>query len=153
MTKENPQTEAERWIRDEFLPGEYGQKFRQKNLLLQSRGEATFAAVSDDGEVVAAICVSRGHDPDGRVDNEALMKVRSDALKILWLDTTPAKRFMLMTDPGMIAVIREEKRKGRFPKELQIIRVKLPASLEEKMESSQKHVSPSDPSEKAGDGE
>jgi hypothetical protein len=134
----NAQAEAEQWIRDVYLPKEYGQSFRQKSLPLQSRGEAQFAAVSDDGEVVAAICTSLGYTPNGKVDTEALMKVRSDALKILWLESTPAKRFMLFTDSTMISVIKEEKKKGRFPKEMKIVRVKLPAAIEAKLEESRK---------------
>ena len=133
MKNTKAQLEAEQWIREVYLPKEYGQSFRQKNLTLQSRGEAQFAAVSDDGEVVAAICVSQGYAPEGKVDTEALMKVRSDALKILWLEATPAKRFMLVSDPSMARVIREEIKKGRFPKEMKIVRVKLPAAIESKL--------------------
>ncbi len=138
MITSNPQTEIEQWIRDVYLPREHGQAFRQKSLPLQSRGEAKFAAVSEDGEVVAAICTSPGYLANGKVDTDALMKVRSDALKILWLESTPAKRFMVMADPTMVAVIREEKRKGRFPKELQIVRVKVPAALEAKLDEWKK---------------
>jgi hypothetical protein len=38
----------------------------------------------------------------------------------------------------MIRVIREEIRKGHFPKEMEILRVKLPAALTTKLEESQK---------------
>ena len=115
MNATNPRAEAEQWILDVYLPKQYGQSFRQKSLALQSRGETKFAAVSDDEEVVAAICTSPGYASSGKVDTEALMKVRSDALKILWLEHTPAKRFMLFTNPDMIRVVKEEKRKGTLP--------------------------------------
>ncbi len=127
-------SEIQHWIRDVYLPKEYGQKFREKSLLLQSRGEAKFAAVSEDGEVVAAICARPGYGSKGKVDEDALLKVRSDALKILWLDTTPAKRFIVITDSTMVRLLKEEKKKGRFPKELEIVRVKLPLDLEAKLE-------------------
>jgi hypothetical protein len=130
----NAHTEAEQWIRDVYLPKEFGQKFREKSLPLQSRGESKFAAVSDDGEVVAAICTRRGYTSRGKVNDEALMKVRSDALKILWLESTPAKRFMLFTDADMIRVIKIEKKKGHFPKEMLIVRVKLPAPIQARLE-------------------
>ncbi len=130
--------EAEQWIRDIYLPKEYGQSFREKKLLLQSRGEARFAAVSDDGEVVVMICTRPGYTPKGKVDEEALMKVRSDALKILWLETTPAKRFMVLSDPDMVRVIKQEKKRGRFPREMEIIRVKLPSALEEQILQARK---------------
>jgi hypothetical protein len=66
------------------------------------------------------------------------MKVRSDALKILWLEHTPAKRFMIFTDSTMIRVIREEMKKGHFPKEMEILRVNLPAALAAKVGESRK---------------
>jgi len=132
------QTEVEQWIRDVYLPKEYTQKFRVKSLPLQSRGEAKFSAVSEDGEVVASICTSAAYISSGKVDADALLKVKSDALKILWLESIPAKKFMLFTDPDMIRVLKEEKKKGHFPKELELIRVKLPASLEARLTDSRK---------------
>ncbi len=131
-------TEIEHWIREVYLPKEFGQKFQEKSLLLQSRGEAKFAAVSEDGEVVAAICTRPGYGSNGKVDEDALLKVRSDALKILWLDATPAKRFIAVADPSMIRLLKEEKRKGRFPKEMHIVRIKLPSELEAKLEEARK---------------
>ena len=123
--------EVERWIREVYLPKEYGQSFTSRNLPLQSRGEAKFHAVSDDGEIVAMICATRAYVSSGKVDKDALLKVQSDALKILWLDAIPAKRMILCTDPDMVRVIKEEKRKSHFPKEIQVVRVKLPKAIEE----------------------
>lgn len=134
MKNTGTEQNAEQWIRDVYLPKEFGQPFHEKKLPLQSRGESKFAAVSDDGEVVASICVSRAYVSSGKVDKDALLKVQSDALKILWLENTPAKRLMLFTDPDMIRVIKEEKKKGHFPKEMEIVRVKLPAALEARLE-------------------
>jgi hypothetical protein len=128
--------DVEQWIREVFLPKKYGQLFRQKNLELQSRGKAMFHAVSNDGEVVAMISTSAGLGPNGKVDAEALMKVRSDALKLLWLEHTPANRFMIFTDPTMVRAIREEIRKGHFPKEMKILKVNLPTALAAKISES-----------------
>jgi hypothetical protein len=138
MTTTNPHTEAVQWIREVFLPKKFGQKFQKKNLGLQSRGQTEFHAVSEDEEVVAQICTSASHTSTGKVDTEALMKVRSDALKILWLEHTPAKRFIIFTDSSMIRVIREEIKKGHFPKEMEILRVDLPAALAAKIDEEQK---------------
>jgi hypothetical protein len=138
MANSSPKTESEHWIREVFLPKQYGQTFHEKSLPLQSRGVSTFAAVSDDGEIVAAICTSPGYASNGKPDKEALMKVQSDALKILWLENTPAKRFMIFTDPSMIRLLKEEKKKGHFPKEIELVRVKLPTTLDRKLEESRK---------------
>jgi hypothetical protein len=135
------QTEAEQWIREVFLPKTFGQSFRRKDLGLQSRGQTRFDAVSDDGEIVAMISTSSGMGSNGKVDTEALMKVRSNALKILWLEHTPAKRFIILTDPSMIRIIREEIKKGHFPKEMEILKVKLPAALAAGIEESEKNAS------------
>ncbi len=140
MTKDESSvySEIERWVRDVYLPKEFGKKFREKKLLLQSRGEGKFSAVSEDEEVVATICARPSYGTNGKVDEEVLLKVRSDALKILWLDATPAKRFMAVVDPTMIRLLKEEKKKGRFPKELEIVRVKLSSELESKLDEARK---------------
>ena len=139
MTDTTATAEAIKWIREAYLPKEFGQSFRPKKLLLQSRGNATFEAVSDDEEIVTMISTSSGLQANGKVDAEALMKVRSDALKILWLEHTPAKRFIVLTNPSMGRVIREEIKKGRFPKEMELLKVKLPAAIEAKLEESRKN--------------
>ena len=126
---------AEQWIKEVFLPKEHGQTFKSRKLRLQSRGEANFHAVAADGEVVAMICTNRAYALSGKVDKDALLKVQSDALKILWLETTPAKRLIVCTDPDMVRVIREEKRKSHFPKEIEVVRAKLPKSIEELLEA------------------
>jgi hypothetical protein len=134
MTTQNAHTEAVQWILEVFLPKQYGKSFRPKKLLLQSRGNASFEAVSDDEEIVAMISTSSGLLANGKVDTGALMKIRSDALKILWLEHTPSKRFIILTNPSMSRVIREEIKKGHFPKETELLRVKLPAAIEAKIE-------------------
>ncbi len=134
MTLNDIETEAVQWIRDIFLPKKYGQSFGQKNLGLQSRGKTIFHAVSDDGETVAMISIKGGYAPNGKVDTEALMQVRGDALKMLWLEHTPANRFMILTEPSMGKVIREEIKKGHFPKEMEILKVKLPAAIQKKLD-------------------
>ena len=136
MTTGNAHAGAIQWILEVFLPKQYGQSFGPKKLLLQSRGSASFEAVSNDEEIVAMISTSSGLQANGKVDTDALMKVRSDALKILWLEHTPAKRFIILTNPLMGRVIREEIKKGHFPKEVEIVRVKLPAALEAQVEKS-----------------
>jgi hypothetical protein len=141
MTESNPEKEAEQWIVQVYLPKKYGQSFGPKNLGLQSRGKTIFHAVSEDGETVAMICTSPGYRLDGKVDTEALMRVRGDALKILWLEHTPANRFVVLTDPSMSGVIREEIRKGHFPKEMEIMKVKLPAALARRLEEWRSQVS------------
>ena len=56
----------------------------------------------------------------------------------LMLEATPQKRLMIFTDPSMIDLVKDEKKKGRFPKELEILKVKLPADLAARVAESPK---------------
>ncbi len=103
---------------------------------------AKFAAVAEDGEVVAQICTSFAYAPGAKLIKEALLKVQSDALKILWLENTPAKRLMLFTDPDMVRVVKEERRKSHFPKEIELVRVKLPAAIQSDLDNARNTQSP-----------
>jgi hypothetical protein len=138
MADTKAQIEAENWIREQYLPKKYGQSFRQKNLDLQSRTQSKFDAVSDDGEIVAMISTSAGFTSSGKVATDELMKVRSDALRFLMLEAKPQKRLMIFTDQSMIDVVKDEKKKGRFPKELDILKVKLPADLAARVAESER---------------
>ena len=121
--------EAEKWIREEYLPKKYGQPFQQKSLELQSRALAKFDAVSDDGEVVAAISMNVGFTSGGRKNEDELNQTRSAALRFLMLDYIPKERLMIFTEQSMIDLVKDEKKRDRFPKALKIIKVKLPAEL------------------------
>jgi hypothetical protein len=136
MTDNTAQLEAETWIREKFLPKKYGQSFQQKSLTLQSRGQFKFDAVSDDDEIVAVISAGAGLTPGGKVATEALMKVRSAALWVLMLEMTPQKRLLVLSDQSMIDVVKDERKRDRFPKEFEIVKVKLPPELAAKVEKT-----------------
>jgi hypothetical protein len=135
------QAKVARWIREVFLPKKFGQPFRQKKLTLQSRTQHEFDAVSDDNEIVAAICLSAGTNATGKIAPDALRNVRSDALWFLMLESTPVHRLMIFTDSTMIDLIKQEKKRDRFPRALEILKVKLPHDLAEELEESQKSAS------------
>jgi hypothetical protein len=147
MVDTKVQIEAEKWIREVFLPKKYGQSFRQKNLDVQSRGQIKFDAVSEDNEIVAVISTSAGFTPSGKVATDELMKVRSDALWVLMLDLTPQKRLLIFTDQSMINLVKDERKRGRFPSEFEILKVKMPPDLAARVAESQRiaseEVSPS----------
>ena len=145
MAETKAHIEAEKWIREEYLPKKYGQSFQQKSLDLQSRTQFTFDAVSDDCEIVAMISTSAGFTSNGKVATEELQKVRSDALRFLMLDARPQKRLMIFTDQSMIDIVKDEKKKDRFPKELEILKVKLPADLAARVAESQRIASEEQP--------
>lgn len=143
MGNSDAPTRAEQWIREVFLPKKFGQSFLQKSLTLQSKTLHEFDAVSDDNEIVAAICFSAGTTTTGKVAPDALKRVRSDALWFLMLESTPAHRLMIFTDSSMVDLIKQEKKRDRFPRALEILRVKLPRALAAKLEESQRSTSES----------
>ena len=102
---------------------------------------ACFDAVSDDDEIVAVISTSAGFTSSGKVATAKLMKVRSNALWFLMLEGTPQKRLMIFTDQSMIDLVKDEKKKGRFPSEFQILKVTLPPGLAARVAESQRIAS------------
>jgi len=141
MADTKAQTEAEKWIRETYLPDKYGQTFRQKNLDLRSKGQFKFDAVSDDNEIVAVISTSAALTAGGKQATAKLIKIRSDAYWFLLLDQEPAHKVLVFTGQSMIDLINEEKKKGRFPPEFELVKVTLPPDLAAKVAASQKVAS------------
>ena len=130
MDNSNDLTDAVRWIREVYLPKKYRQAFHEKSLQLESKALIKFDAVSDDGEIVAAISTRSGYTSGGRKNEDDLQKTRSDALHFLMLDYTPKERLMIFTEESMIDLVKDEKKRDRFPPALKIVRVKLPPDLQ-----------------------
>jgi hypothetical protein len=61
------------------------------------------------------------------------------------LAARPQKRLMIFTDQSMIDVVKDEKKRDRFPKELEILKVKLPADLAARMAESHGTASEEEP--------
>ena len=136
MANTNAQVEAERWIRENELPQMFGQKFKQRSLMLRSKGEFKFDAASDDGKIVAVISTSGGVTSSGKLATAKLQKIRSDAFWFLMLERKPEKSIFVFTEKSMIELINDEKKKGRFPEEFETILVMLPDTLAEKVRQS-----------------
>jgi hypothetical protein len=141
MADTKAQVEAEKWIRDVELQRLFGQTFRQRSLGLRSKGEFKFDAVSDDRAIVAVISTSAGLTAGGKQATAKLMKIRSDAYWFLLLEQEPAHKVLVFTEQSMIDLINEEKKKGRFPPEFELVKVTLPPYLAAKVAASQKVAS------------
>lgn len=131
MDDSNAHAEAAKWIREVYLPKKFKQPFHEKSLELESKARVTFDAVSEDGEIVAAISTRTGYAPSGRKNEDDLQKTRSDALHFLMLAYTPKERLMIFTEESMIDLVKDEKKRDRFPPALKIVKVKLPPELTE----------------------
>ncbi|MBI5216909.1 MAG: hypothetical protein HY960_14240 [Ignavibacteriae bacterium] len=141
MANTNAQVEAEKWIRENELPRIYGQTFRQRNLCLKSKGEFKFDAVSDDGKIVVVISTSSAENKNGKTGTGKLLKIRADAYWFMNLAEKPDKCVFVFSEDSMIELLNEERKKGRFPQEFEIIKVVLPPELEDKVKESRKIAS------------
>lgn len=146
MANTNAQVEAEKWIRDIEMPRLYGQEFRTRNLDLKSNGQFKFDAVSDDKKIVSVISTSTGISRKGTTATAKLQKIRADVYWFFMLANPPEQCVLVFTDQSMMDLINEEKKKGRFPSEFELVKVQLPPELAQKVLQSQleasKEVSP-----------
>jgi hypothetical protein len=125
MAKANIPTKPEEWVRDVALPKLYNQKFTQQSLLLKSGGQYKFDTVSEDASIVAVISTDPGKTPEGKQATDNLQKIRQTVYWLLAIEHLP-KKILVLTEQSMIHLIKEEKKKDRFPKDVEVVRVKLP---------------------------
>jgi hypothetical protein len=118
--------DVENWIRNEFLPNKYGQAFAKRKLGVQSGAEIEFDAVSEDGTIICIISTSSVKTADGQFDTSALADVREKALWTISLNEKPETIVFACTDKSMLDLVKKEKDKGRFPKQIKTLLVKLP---------------------------
>lgn len=118
--------DVENWIRNEFLPQKYHQKFSKRKLGVQSGAEIEFDAVSEDGTIICIISTSPVKTADGQFDTGALAKVREKALWTISLNEKPENIVFACTDKSMLELVKKEKDNGRFPKQIKTLLVKLP---------------------------
>ena len=74
------QLECEDWVRQEWMPERFGQRFHRDRVRLTSGGVFDFDAVSADGTTVANISTSASRTSGGKAGVGKLMKIRSDML-------------------------------------------------------------------------
>jgi hypothetical protein len=129
MADSKCQREAEIWIRNQWLPKEFGQQFLKKKLLLRSGGKFEFDGISQDGRVAVSISASCGVTSGGKKATPKLHKMRSDALFLLLLENVE-RRVLVFSDHLMFGLCHAEIDCGRFPREVEIMLAPLPTELE-----------------------
>ena len=129
MNNSNTHAEAEKWIREVGLPKQFNQKFLQKSLMLKSGGDYKFNAVSEDDNIIAVISTLPGEMPNGKIEEANLQKIRSEIYWVLMIEQRFEKILLVLTEQSMVNLIKKEKKKDRFPKEIEIIKVKLPKEI------------------------
>ncbi|HYT19398.1 MAG TPA: hypothetical protein VEW05_04110 [Candidatus Polarisedimenticolia bacterium] len=78
MAQTGVQLEVEDWVRREWLPKEFGQRFTRERLGLTSGGVFDFDAVSADEKIVASISTSAARTARGNLAVGKLTKIRSE---------------------------------------------------------------------------
>lgn|SRR5437870_1349472 len=137
MAQTGVQLEVEDWVRREWLPREFGQKFSRERLKLTSGGVFDFDAVSADGKIVASISTSAAR---GKLGVGKLAKIRSDMLFLL-VASCGDRRLLVLTDETMFQQLQKEMSAGRVPSSIEFKHAKIPAELERRLVSSQEIAS------------
>jgi hypothetical protein len=132
MADTRVQLEVEDWVRVNWMPNHFGQKFYRNRLRLSAGGVFDFDAVSEDQSIVASISTSAMKTSGGKAASGKLMKLRSDMLFLLMAETV-SKRFIVLTEHSMFVVCQKERESGRAPLGIDFLLAKIPDELEHRL--------------------
>lgn len=139
MSDSKVQLDIEKWIREEWLPKVFGQKFRPAPLKLESGGMFNFDAVSQDNMIVVNISTSGVKTASGNPGSGKKQKLRADMFFLMMTETE--KRLIALTEKDMFNFWEAEKQAGRVPREIEFIHVELPKDLKNKLLEAKKIAS------------
>lgn len=121
------QLEVEDWVRRNWLPAQFGQRFSRERLKLRSGGVFDFDAVSDDHSIVATISTSASKTAGGKHAVGKILKLRSD---MLFLTLVEAKRrVIVLTEQDMHVQCGKEATGGRVPPEIEFACAPIPEEM------------------------
>jgi hypothetical protein len=103
MADTRVQLEVEDWVREKWMPGNFGCEFYRNRLKLSSGGVFDFDVVSQNRKIAACISTSGGKTASGKLAVGKLLKLRSDMLFLL-LAKEPEKRIIILTEADMFDV-------------------------------------------------
>ena len=145
MADTRVQVEVEDWVRENWMPDHFGQRFYRARLRLSAGGVFDFDAVSDDRAIAASISTSNAVTTAGKHAVGKFMKLRSDMLFLL-MAVEPTKRLIVLTEPLMHAACLKEREGGRAPKEIEFMLAEIPDELRQRLDlaraAASKEVSP-----------
>lgn len=145
MADTHVQTEVEDWVRREWMPKKFGQRFQRERLKPTSGGVFEFNAVSADKKIVSTISTSGSITASGKHGVGKMFKIRSDMYFLLL--TQAERRIVILTERDMFIEWGKEIEKGRVPGTIEFMHVQIPRELDEKLRVSRgrasREVSPS----------
>ena len=138
------QLEVEDWVRREWMPAHFGQRFRRERVPLIGGGVFDFDALGEDDATVATISTSGASMAGGKLAVGKLLKIRSDMLFLLLAKAT--RRVVVLTEPDMYRLCIKEKEGGRVPPNIEFVQATIPdhlaCKLREAKRLASKEVSP-----------
>jgi hypothetical protein len=126
--------EVEDWIRQTWMPEQFGQPFFRERLQLESGGQFDFDAVSADRRVAASISASGGFTASGKAAVPKLNKLRSDVLFLLQAPLD--RRLIVLADSDLFNLCAREIESGRMPRQVEFFHAPLPPVLESRLRAS-----------------
>ena len=133
--------EAERWVVATGLTRHWPDlSFAPKKLKLTWGGEFAFDAVSEDGSVVVAVSTSAARTATGKLATAKYQKLKTDAFYLLHIEST-AEKAMIFTEPCMKEYFVQHAKFGRFPPDIELLHIPLPAELQRQVEATRARAS------------
>jgi hypothetical protein len=126
------QVEVEDWVRREWMPEKFGQRFYRERLQLSSGGIFDFDAVSEDHKIVATISTSGAKTARGKNASGKLFKIRSDMFFLL-LVRDVNRRIVVLTETDMVDLCKKETTSGRVPNSIEFVHAVIPEDVAAKL--------------------
>ena len=139
MADTRVQVMVEDWVRREWMPERYGQRFSRERVDLSSGGVFDFDAVSTDGTIVANISTSGSKTVRGKHGTGKMLKVRSDIFFLLLAKAH--RKLVLLTESDMCERWLSEVENGRVPDSIEFVHVEIPDDLDLKLKASREAAS------------
>ena len=130
---------VEDWVRREWMPARFGQRFSRERVQLSSGGVFDFDAVSADNKIVANISTSGLKTASGKLGVGKMQKVRSDVYFLLLAEAE--RRLVLLTERDMYEQWMKEMEIGRVPQGVEFAHVEIPSELDSKLKDSRSKAS------------
>ena len=140
MADTRVQLEVEDWVRQEWMPQKFGQRFHRERVRLSSGGVFDFDAVSEDRKIVATISTSGSKTASGKHAVGKLLKIRSDMLFLLLAENVE-RRIVVLTESDMVGLCRKEVDGGRVPATIEFVHAQIPKDLNAKLRDARGRAS------------
>ncbi len=128
---------AELWITEEYLPKQYDTlKFKEETLELVWGGKFKFDVVSSDLSIIGLIFTSSPKTSTNKTASAKIMKIKADALYLTNIKSENHKKILIFTEVLMHDFFKNETDLGRFPKDIDLLYVKLPQNHRKDVENA-----------------